>query len=128
MICEHCGVDVQIGMWAFCPHEKGANTVVGDDWPGGKTFENGWPEPRTFYSNSEHQRALAAAGLQNRIDNRGPDDKICPRWDTVDLDAARTLLERGPQAIRARRNPYEGADMPISVRILESGVKRSDLP
>lgn len=35
-----------------------------DEWPMGKTFENGFPSPRTFYSRSEYTKALAANGFK----------------------------------------------------------------
>lgn len=117
--CDKCGHTLEIGDFPFCPHPKGAQTVIGDDWPGGKIFENGFPEPRTFYSKSEHQKALAERGLEMRVKNAGPDDKIISRWDTVDLEAAAQLVQRGEQARRAKRNqysdPFEGANTPIHV-------------
>lgn len=45
-----------------------AHAVIGDEWPGGKVFENGFPEPRRFYSRSEYHRALAERGLRVRGD------------------------------------------------------------
>lgn len=118
MICEKCGHALEIGDFPFCPHPKGAQAVVGDDVPGGFIVENGFNEPRTFYSKSEHQKALAERGLEMRVKNAGPDDKIISRWDTVDLDAARTLLERGPQA---RREKIDRAnDAVITVTELDS--------
>lgn len=37
-------------------------------WPGGKTFENGFETPQTFYSPKDYRDALAAKGLKVRGD------------------------------------------------------------
>jgi len=103
MICDECGVELQTGDWPFCPHGVSALAVVPDDVPGGFVVENGFETPRRFDSRSAHRKALDAEGLQMRVDNRGPLDKICPRWDTVDLDAAAALVSRGAQARAARK-------------------------
>lgn len=128
MTCDKCGTELVIGDYPFCPHGRGSNTVVGDDIPGGQIFENGFATPQKFYSKSEHRRALDARGLHVVAKNAGPEDKICPRWDTVDLDAAKELVQRGVQARQAKRDTRWVADpMPISVRIIEGGVRRKDL-
>jgi hypothetical protein len=92
--------------------------------PGGFTVENGFSEPRTFYSKSEHQRALAAENCEARP-YWHPGDKHLTRWDTVDLDAARTLLERGSQARSERR----AAQLePAAITVTEVGsFRESDL-
>jgi hypothetical protein len=115
MTCDRCGATLEISSWPWCPHEKGANSVVQDEIPGGQWFDNGWAEPRKFYSHSAHRAALAAEGYEIRAKNAGPDDQQCPRWDTVDLDAAKTLLERGPQAIREKQQRWPNATTPITV-------------
>lgn len=130
MTCDTCGEQIEVSDWPFCPHGKGANTVVPDDIPGGQVFENGWAEPRKFYSRSEHRRALAAAGLEIRAKNAGPDDKICPRWDTVDLAGAEELVKRYYDRPRVTTGDprWKDANIPISVRILDGeGVRRKDL-
>jgi hypothetical protein len=69
-----------------------------------------------FHSRSEHAQALAARGLEIRAKNAGPLDKICPRWDTVDLDAAATLVQRGVQAAKAKNDRAKlAAEYPITV-------------
>lgn len=100
--CEKCGRAVAIGDFPFCPHARGAQTVIADDVPGGFIVENGFDTPRTFYSKSEHLKALAVEGYEMRVKNAGPDDKIIPRWDTVDLEAAAQLVQRGAQARREK--------------------------
>src|SRR4030095_1730808 len=90
-ICEDCGVELQTGDWPFCPHGRSTLAVVADDVPGAFTVENGFTEPRTFYSRSAHHAALAAENCEQRAYwHLG--DKHLTRWDTVDLDAARELV------------------------------------
>jgi hypothetical protein len=128
MTCDTCGKELQVSEWPFCPHGFGVNTVVPDDIPGGQVFENGFETPQKFYSKSEHRRALDARGLHVVAKNAGPDDKICPRWDTVDLEAAAQLVQRGIQARQAKRDArWVENPMPISVRVLEGGVRATDL-
>jgi hypothetical protein len=115
MTCEKCGSEIPLGGWPWCPHELGANAVVQDEIPGGRIFENGFSTPRKFYSKSEHRAALAAEGLEIRAKWAGEHDRHLTRWDTVDLDAAKTLLERGPQAIRERKQRWPNATTPITV-------------
>lgn len=112
MICDECGETLEIGAWPWCPHTRGVNTVVADDIPGGKIFENGFDEPTRFDSHSAHRRALAERGLEIRAKNAGPEDRQCPRWDSVDLDGAAQLVRRGLQARQQKRE----APIPITVR------------
>ncbi len=87
MTCEKCGVSLKVGDFPFCPHEPGVRTaVVGDDVPGGFWAENGFSEPRKFYSKSEHRAALAAEGAEIRAKWAGPHDKHLTRWDAVSAD------------------------------------------
>jgi len=117
LTCDTCHAELQIGDFPFCPHGRGANTVVADDVPGGFVVENGFDRPTRFDSKSDHVRALAARGLEMRVKNAGPDDKIISRWDTVDLDAAKALLERGPQARREKADRWPLATEPITVTV-----------
>lgn len=114
-ICEKCGRALRVGDFPFCPHETGAQTVVGDDVPGGFWMENGFDEPRKFYSKSEHVKALAAEGLEIRAKWAGPNDKYLTRWDSVDLEGAAALVSRGAQAIRERQSRWPKASIPITV-------------
>src|SRR5690348_16831027 len=103
MTCDKCGAELVVGDYPFCPHGASKTVVIGDDIPGGQWFENGFREPRLFYSHSEHRRALAAEGKEIRAKNAGPHDKICPRWDSVDLEGAAQLVSRGAQAAAEKR-------------------------
>jgi hypothetical protein len=70
MTCETCGHALAIGEHPFCPHGfPAANRRVADvTWPGGKTFENGFDRPMTFFSPKDYHAALAARGLKVRGD------------------------------------------------------------
>lgn len=117
MTCDKCYQEIELGAWPFCPHGRGTNTVVGDDIPGGRVFENGFSEPTKFYSHSEHRKALADRGLEIRAKWAGPNDKHLTRWDSVDLEGAAALVTRGVQA-RAARNEdrrWPNASLPITV-------------
>lgn len=120
MICETCHQPIKIGSWPFCPHERGTATVIGDDVPGGFIAENGFDEPRKFYSKSEHAKALAAEGFEIRAKWAGEHDKIMTRWDTVDLDAAAALVSRGAQARAEKQQRWKDANTPITVTDGES--------
>ena len=62
-----------------------------DDWIGGRTMYNGFPEPRVFYSQSSYERALADNGFQVRGDGEeGPGS-----WISKDaLEKAKELVAR----------------------------------
>lgn len=107
--CPQCGKATE-RLWA-----GEATAIERDEIPGGAYFENGFAEPRKFFSHSEHERALAEEGCELRPMNRGDRDKICPRWDQpceATLESARILLSRGAQAAserNARRNRWPQA-------------------
>lgn len=123
-LCDACGQMIQAGAWPFCPHPVGqANGIITDDIPGGMTVENGFDEPRTFYSHSAHRAALAKEGLEIRAKWAGPNDKIMTNWAAAitpkTLDDARELLERGAQAVRAKKERWPRAGAEITVEIGE---------
>jgi hypothetical protein len=108
--CSKCGGETE-RMWG------GTAAVHGDDIPGGRWFENGFSEPRKFYSHSEHRAALAAEGCEMRP-KWVPGDKHLTRWDIpceTTLANAKSLLERGAQAVVDRRKRWPNASIPISV-------------
>lgn len=63
-LCETCGTATE-HVWRL--RVSKARAFV-DEWPMGKTFDNGFPKPRTFYSRSEYHKALAANGFEVRGD------------------------------------------------------------
>jgi hypothetical protein len=106
--CESCGEVMAVGAWPFCPHPPpGKFNIVADDVPGGFIAENGFAEPRKFYSHSEHRAALAAEGVEIRAKWAGPGDKIMSNWaagmDAGTLENARTRLGRAEEARAAKR-------------------------
>ena len=126
MICDHCGGVVRIGDWPFCPHGRGANTVITDDIPGGMVVENGFDHPTRFDSHSAHKKALAGRGLEIRAKWAGPHDRHLTRWETVDLDAAAALVSRGVEARQTKRDRWPEATIPITVTPC-GPLKASDL-
>jgi hypothetical protein len=117
-ICDRCGVELTVGDYPFCPHGKSTLATHPDDVPGGFTVENGFDTPRTFYSHSAHEAALAAEGYEIRAKWAGPNDQHLTRWDTVDLDSARALTFRNADAARRRNEAH--AAMPIEVKDLDT--------
>jgi len=97
MTCSACGAPLSVGDWPFCPHGSSRSfTVQADDVPGGFVIENAWREPRTFYSQSEYEKALAADGMELRP-HYVPGSKHLSNWATIDpqtLENARVLVSR----------------------------------
>jgi len=111
--CDRCGAVLRVGDYPFCkgrPHDHQHPTYrnIPDAVPGGFTVENAWSEPRTFYSQREYERALAADGMQ--LAPRWVEgSKHLTRWATIDpytLESARILCERQAQT-RATRDEAE---------------------
>lgn len=118
--CETCGGVLTTGDWPFCPHgTPGKFSVTPDDVPGGFWAENGFAEPRKFYSHSAHRAALAAEGLEIRAKWAGEHDKIMSNWgasiDAGTLENARTLVSRGAQARAEKAGRWPKADLPVTV-------------
>jgi hypothetical protein len=81
--CETCHAERERLQWSYeappqccgAPMTLGSRgsrqtlQIITDDVPGGFTVENGFKTPQTFYSKSEHRRALSERGL--RIADRG---------------------------------------------------------
>jgi len=111
--CDKCGAELKIRDFPFCPHGSGAQSVVGDDVPGGFTVENGFDSPQTFYSKKAHRDALAARGMEIAAKWAGPNDKHLSRMDApcaTTLENARILLTRGRRAAEPAYEP-----VPITV-------------
>lgn len=112
MTCEKCGHELVVSEWPFCPHGFGMSNVIGDEIPGGAWQENGFREPRKFYSKSERKRALAEKGLEEHACNAGVHDTIVPRWSSVDLEAATILVSRPSE--RATSAPAAPDVVPVA--------------
>lgn len=67
MTCDKCGHEMQIGEFPFCPHDHQANSVIGDDIPGGILIEHGIcnsdGSPKRYYTKSSMTKAAKAKGL-----------------------------------------------------------------
>lgn len=119
MTCDRCGELLTIGDYPFCPHGRAAHAIVPDDVPGGFTVENGFDTPRTFYSRSEHIKALAAEGKEIRAKWAGPNDKHLKRWDAPSakqLEDAAILLSRGAQVREEKQRIRH--EFPITVQVI----------
>jgi hypothetical protein len=65
-LCDKCQKPIEVGEWPFCPHGFPQGTglsIVPDSVPGGFVIENLSAQPQTFYSRSEHKRAMDKAGV-----------------------------------------------------------------
>lgn len=80
-ICEHCGVELQIGDFPFCPHGRGTGTAIGDECD--VTVKHGicYPDgtPRRFRSKSEMARVARQMGMTNFV-RHTDGDKHVSRW------------------------------------------------
>lgn len=118
MTCERCGEVLAVGQWPFCPHAAVRDVaVIGDEYPGGRVFENIDHHPITVYSKSELRRELDKHELRftdRYHKNDGPD------WrgmiDPQTLENARALVSRGGGLADDARVPLETLEM--SVRTL----------
>jgi hypothetical protein len=67
MVCEKCNHEMQIGEYPFCPHDHQANSVIGDDIPGGLMIEHGicHPDgsPKRYDTKSSIYKAAKEKGL-----------------------------------------------------------------
>lgn len=100
MICEKCGAVLNVGDWPLCggkhTHAPAKPMVIGDEYPGGKTYEHMAHEPVTVYSKSEERRKMDELGIR-RTDRYHPNDG--PNWtmaiDAYTLESAKALVSRG---------------------------------
>lgn len=71
--CSKCNKDLVIGEWPFCPHGHGANSVIGDDIPGGVEIRHGIcnPDgtPKRYYTKSSMEAEAKRRGVTNRIEH-----------------------------------------------------------
>ena len=76
--CDRCDKVLEVGDFPFCPHPHQANSVIGDDIPGGIAIRHGLCNedgtPRKYYSKSEMRREAERRGLVNYVTHT-PDPK-----------------------------------------------------
>jgi hypothetical protein len=94
MTCPKCGGTIEIGGWPFCPdHSPGRTSAIGDDFIGGRVYENLGHEAVYIESRSHLKRELKARGLVEMV-RHVPGSPHTTSWASVDLDAAKALAER----------------------------------
>lgn len=127
MTCETCGEALHVGDWPFCAgpgsHTRSKPMIVKDDVPGGFTVENAWREPRTFYSQSEYERALKADGME-LCPRWVPGSKHLTNWATVDpqtLENGRILAERQAHTRARAERSVTCETLTLTTRVLEQG-------
>lgn len=118
MICERCGEVLAVGQWPFCPHAAVRDVaVIGDEYPGGKTFEHLDHQPVTVYSKSELKAEMDKRNLRF-TDRYHPHDG--PDWrgaiDAQTLANAAVLVARG---VKADEDPCRLETLVTSIRDLE---------
>lgn len=71
MNCDKCDHEMQIGEYPFCPHDKQANSVIGDEIDitvrHGLVHEDG--TPIHFTSRQEWQRMQKRSGWENHVEH-----------------------------------------------------------
>lgn len=112
--CAQCGTPTE-HLWR--PRKQGRAFV--DEWPMGKTFDNGFPKPRTFYSRSEYHKALK----ENGFEVRGDGEEQFAWMSKKTLENAAALVGRAT-ANRETVEPSEPID--ISPREFLAAVARAD--
>lgn len=128
MTCEHCGVDLVIGDFPFCPHGRGNATVVGDEMDA-IIENNGTPHPIRFRSKAALNAHMAAHGLTAKVRHmpltQGSDySPYTTDWsrgiDPQTMENVRVLLSRG----RTRTDDAPAPSLPVdlTVRVLDTGV------
>lgn len=106
MICDRCGVTVQIGDFPFCPHEPAHLGAIGDSIPGGQVIETLGHEPMTFYSKKAILAEADRRGLRPMDCWAGPGDQHLSNWAGVTsktLEDAKVLLTRGTKTTETVR-------------------------
>lgn len=72
-----------------------SSAVHGDEWPGGKVFENGFTQPTRFYSKSEYHQALKDRGLQVKPEYEG---HVGHAVTKEAIEQAKEMVSRGSRA------------------------------
>lgn len=131
MTCEHCGVDLVIGDFPFCPHGRGQATVVGDEMDA-IIENNGTPHPIRFRSKAALNAHMHAHGLIAKVrhvpENAGTDySPHTTDWsrgiDPQTLENVRILLSRGGTSAAAHDAPAPSLPVDLTIRVLETGIK-----
>jgi hypothetical protein len=94
--CPSCGGATE-RLWSA--PRGGGHFVIGDEFVGGRVYNNLGHEPVTIQSRSELKAVLRARGLQEYVTHEGGTEggdrsPHTTRWASVDLEAGRILAER----------------------------------
>lgn len=113
MRCDRClqSSEGEHGV-GLCPFvaRRVATAIRADDVPGGFTVENAWREPRTFYSQSEYERALKADGMELNP-HYVPGSKHLTNWAAImDPYTLANAIELVSRAATATREPAATLD------------------
>jgi hypothetical protein len=104
--CPTCGGATE-RLWSA---PRGGHFVIGDEFVGGRVYNNLGHEPMVIQSRSELRAVLKARGLREYVTHEGGTEgdrsAHTTRWASVDLEAGRVLAER--QA--TTRAPLASAD------------------
>lgn len=118
VVCENCGQILVVGSYPFCPHGRAGLAAHPDDVPGGFWAENGFSEPRKFYSKKEHLKALDENG--NMLAPRWvPNDRHLTKWDAA-IDAK--TLENVTELLSRKQKAYKD-DVPSAPPALIQALK-----
>lgn len=109
MTCEHCGEELTVGAWPWCPHgEPHGNAIeTNEAFIGGLTLENLGHDPVTVYSREEYKQAMLKANVDQQIKYVSGDHYL-QNWgafiDPYTMEAARALVSRQGEANVIVRN------------------------
>lgn len=67
--CDKCGTELHVGDYPFCPHGRGANSVIGDDIPGGLEIKHGLCNPDGTARRYDSKSAIAAEAKRRNMTN-----------------------------------------------------------
>lgn len=102
MTCDHCGQELTVGEWPFCPHGRAALAVQGDEID--VVIENnGTPAPIRFRSREALRKHMDAHNLTPMVrhkplpgSDRSPHTSDWSRGiDRQTLENVKVLLSRG---------------------------------
>ena len=97
--CPKCNRTLEMGDWPWCPHGKGTNNVLPDDYGRDITNEMMGHEPVTYRTRSERRRLMKEHNLEEFVRHVPTQGSATSphtiNWHTaVDLDAATKAVAR----------------------------------
>ena len=105
-----------LGSWPFCPdHSPGRSAAIGDDFIGGRVYENLGHEAVYIESRSHLKRELKARGLVEMV-RHVPGSPHTTSWASVDLEGAKALAERQAHTRATNSEPEPSAATVAAVK------------